>query len=102
MLFLAIVGFGQLSMFSSCNTTLQNIVDDNKRGRVMAFYTASILGFLPFGSIIAGSMAEFIGAPVTLIIGGIICLVAAFDFYRKLPALRKVIRPIFVELGVKY
>ncbi len=102
MLFLAIVGFGQLNMFSSCNTTLQNIVDDDKRGRVMAFYTASILGFLPFGSIIAGSMAEFIGAPVTLIIGGIICLFAAFDFYRKLPALRKVIRPIFIELGVKY
>lgn len=102
MLFLAIIGFGQLNMFSSCNTTLQNIVDDDKRGRVMAFYAASILGFLPFGSIIAGSMAEFIGAPVTLIIGGIICLVATFDFYRKLPALRKVIRPIFVELGVKY
>ena len=102
MVFLAIVGFGQLNLFSSCNTTLQNIVDDNKRGRVMAFYTASILGFLPFGSIIAGSMAELIGAPLTLIIGGIISLVAAFDFYRKLPALRKIIRPIFIKLGVKY
>lgn len=101
MIFLAITGFGQMNIFSSCNTTLQNIVEDDKRGRVMAFYTASILGFLPFGSIIAGSMAELIGAPLTLVIGGAVCLMATFDFYRKLPALSKIIRPIFKELGVK-
>jgi MFS family permease len=102
MFFLALTGFGQIMMFSSANTSVQTITDEDKRGRVMAFYSASIMGITPFGNLIAGSFAELIGAPTTLLVASIICLLGAADFYRKIPGLRKHVRPIFIKSGVEY
>jgi len=85
---------------ASSNTIIQTIVDDEKRGRVMSFYMMAFLGTAPFGSLIAGSMSEQIGAAHTLQMGGACCLVAAAWFARSLPALRQVVRPIYVRLGI--
>ena len=97
-LFLA--GFGFMVQMASSNTIIQTIVDDEKRGRVMSFYMMAFLGTAPFGSLIAGSMSEQIGAAHTLQMGGACCLVAAAWFARSLPALRQVVRPIYVRLGI--
>jgi MFS family permease len=93
-------GFGQMVQMASSNTVLQTIVDDDKRGRIMSFYTMAVRGMAPFGSLFAGTLASKVGAPATLFIGGISCLLGSAFFAHRLPALRKVIRPIYVRMGI--
>jgi MFS family permease len=84
-----IAGSGMMGTMTSCNTIIQTVVDDEKRGRIMGFYAMAIFGMAPFGSLMAGSLASHIGAPNTVILGGISCAVAAILFAGRLPALRK-------------
>lgn len=100
MFLMAVTGFGMMQQMAASNTILQTIISDTKRGRVMAFYTLSVIGVTPWGSLMAGSLAERIGAPATLVCAGSICLIASIWFALKLPALRRVIRPIYVQLGI--
>jgi len=93
-------GFGLMQQLAASNTIVQTIVEEDKRGRVMAFYAMSLLGVAPFGSLLAGALAERIGAPATVIVGGALCLAGAIWFARLLPRLRKTIRPIYVDLGI--
>jgi MFS family permease len=97
---LTVAGFGFMVQMASSNTVIQTIVDDEKRGRVMSFYTMAFLGTVPFGSLIAGWLSSRIGAPNTLILGGICCLIGAGFFARSLPMLRTYVRPIYVKLGI--
>jgi MFS family permease len=95
-----IIGLGMILQMATSNTILQTIVDDDKRGRVMSFYAMAFMGTAPFGSIIAGSAASIIGVPNTLIIGGILCVIGAILFARRLTDIRKLVRPIYVRLGI--
>jgi MFS family permease len=100
LLLLFLSGYGMMALTASSNTVLQTIVEDEKRGRVMSFYAAAFMGTVPLGSLIAGALAERIGASLTVRLGGIACLVAALTFARALPVLRVHIRPIYVRLGI--
>ena len=100
MLLLFFVGLGMMLQMGTSNTILQTIVDDDKRGRVMSFYAVCFLGMAPFGSLLAGSLAGTIGAPETLFISGIVCIIAAVIFAVRLPSFRKEVRPIYVRLGI--
>jgi len=95
-----VTGFGMMVLTVSSNTILQTIVDDDKRGRVMSFFAVSFMGVAPFGSLFAGSLASRIGAPDTLVITGLCCILGALLFYRKLPEIRKVVRPIYRKMGI--
>jgi MFS family permease len=97
---LTVAGFGFMVQMASSNTLILTIVDDEKRGRVMSFYTMAFLGTVPFGSLIAGSLSSRIGAPNTLVLGGLCCLIGAGLFARSLPMLRTYVRPIYVKLGI--
>ena len=85
---------------ASSNTILQTITDDDKRGRVMSFYTMAFMGTAPFGSLLAGWTARFLGTPNTLIAGGVLCIIGGLFFASKLSALRKLVHPIYVRLGI--
>lgn len=93
-------GLGLMLHTASSNTILQTITDDDKRGRVMSFYTMAIMGTAPFGSLIAGSLAKIIGTPTTMLLGGLSCLLGSFLFYRKLPELKKIVRPVYIRMGL--
>ncbi len=93
-------GSGMMGTMASCNTIIQTVVDDEKRGRVMGFYAMAIMGMSPFGSLMAGSLASHIGAPHTVILGGASCVAASLLFARKLPALRTVVHPIYVAKNI--
>jgi MFS family permease len=93
-------GLGLMVHIASSNTILQTIIDDDKRGRVMSFYTMAIMGTAPFGSLIAGSLAKIIGTPLTMLSGGLSCILGAFIFYRKLPELKKTVRPVYIRMGL--
>ena len=100
LLLMTITGFGMMQQMAASNTILQTIAADDKRGRVMSFYTLAILGMNPIGSLLAGGVAGRIGVPATMIGAGAICLAGAAWFYWKLPEIRRVIRPIYRELGI--
>jgi MFS family permease len=97
---LLFTGFGMMMQMTSSNTVLQTIVDDDKRGRVMSFYTMAFMGTAPFGSLLAGSLASTIGAAATLMIGGISCIIGAIIFARQLPEIKKIIHPIYIRMGI--
>jgi MFS family permease len=94
------VGLGMMLQAAATNTILQTITDDDKRGRVMSFYTMAIMGTAPFGSLIAGGMAKIIGTPGTILAGGITTIFGAMLFLRKLPELKTLVRPIYVKMGI--
>ncbi len=78
-------GFAMMVQMAASNTVLQTIVEESKRGRVMSFYTMAFMGMAPFGSLFAGTAANKIGAPNTLLLGGAACIIGAFIFSKKLP-----------------
>jgi MFS family permease len=100
LLLMVVTGFGMMQAMAASNTVLQTIVDDDKRGRVMSFYTMAFQGMTPFGSLFAGILAARIGAPFTLAIGGACCIAGGVWFVNKLPEIRKHIRPIYGRLGI--
>ncbi len=97
---LTLSGAGMIVQFTATNTLLQTIVEDDKRGRVMSFYTLAFMGTYPLGSLIEGSLASRIGAPDTLLIAGLCCILGAAVFAWRLPKFRKAVRPVYVRKGI--
>jgi MFS family permease len=100
MLLMLAVGFGMMQGLAASNTVIQTLVPEDKRGRVMSYYTMAFVGMAPFGSLLAGGMAHYLGAPHTVMITGASCLLGSVWFTFELPAVRKVMRPIYVEMGI--
>jgi len=100
LLLLLFTGIGFMVQMAASNTLLQTLVEDDKRGRVMSFYTMAIMGVTPFGSLLAGGLAHRLGAPHTLLFGGIGCIAAALWFASLLPSLRERVRPIYIQKGI--
>jgi MFS family permease len=100
MITVLIAGAGMMQGMAGSNTVIQTLVSEDKRGRVMSYYTMAFMGMAPFGSLLAGSMASAFGAPLTVIVSGSSVLLAAAWFFTRLPAIRQVIRPIYREMGI--
>lgn len=94
---LIFTGFGMMVEITASNTMLQTISDDDKRGRVMSFYTIAFMGTVPFGNLFSGIFSDLIGASNTIMIGGAACIIGAVLFAVRLPALRKLVRPIYIK-----
>ena len=97
---LFVAGLGMMAQIASSNTILQTIVDDDKRGRVMSLFTMSFMGVAPFGSLLAGALADRIGVTYTLLAGGLVCIVGAAVFASKLRMLRDHIIPVYRRKGI--
>jgi MFS family permease len=97
---LPIVGGAFMLQMAATNTVLQTLVDDGLRGRVMAFYTMAFFGTAPIGSLLAGVAAERFGARWTIAAGGLACVLSGLWLATRLPTLRAIVRPIYVERGI--
>jgi MFS family permease len=100
MIMVFVAGMGMMQGMAASNTIIQTIVSEDKRGRVMSYYTMAFVGMAPFGSLLAGSMAHAIGAPWTVILNGSVVMLGALWFSTRLPAVRRAIRPIYREMGI--
>jgi MFS family permease len=100
MMLMVITGYGMMQEMAASNTILQTVVPEDKRGRAMSFYSMAFAGAAPFGSLGAGYVAQRIGAPTTLMIGGIACVLGAVWFTSQLKRIRELVRPIYVSLGI--
>src|SRR6266481_1658660 len=94
------VGFGLMQSASASNTIIQSLVPEDKRARVMSYYTMAFFGAAPFGSLLAGALAHRIGAPQTVIITGVFCVAGSLWFTFRLPKIRAIMRPIYQGLGL--
>ena len=94
------VGMGAMITAASVNTVLQTIVEDRMRARVVSIYMMSFLGVAPLGALCAGILAERIGPPATLALGGALALMAAFTYWMNLAKIRHAIRPVYEKLGI--
>jgi predicted MFS family arabinose efflux permease len=94
-----VTGYGLMQQLAA-NTILQTIVDEDKRGRVMSFYATAFQGAAPFSSLIAGTVANRIGAPRALAFCGCLCAPGTAWFWRQLPQVRAAVRPIYRRLGI--
>lgn len=74
---LAGAGFGMMLFMATSNSAIQTSVPDDMRGRVMGVWALIFGGMMPFGSLVAGSLAHMVGVPMTIIIGAVICILAA-------------------------
>ncbi len=95
-----VVGGGMVMQMAATNTLLQLIVDDDKRGRVMSFYSMAFMGTVPLGCLLAGALVHVIGAPMTVIAAGLCCIAGSLSFAAKLKTLRTLIDPIYVRKGI--
>ncbi len=100
LLMMFLVGYGMMQQMAASNTILQTIVEEEKRGRVMSYYTMAVVGMAPLGSLLAGWLAARLGAPAALLISGIAVVIGAGWFALLLPALRRVTRPLYAQLGI--
>ncbi|HXH93589.1 MAG TPA: MFS transporter [Thermoanaerobaculia bacterium] len=97
---LPVVGAGIMVQAASVNTILQTVVDENLRGRVMAFYSVAIMGMQPIGSLLSGVVAERIGAEMTIFYGALFCLIGGIWFAMRRAMLAEHVRPIYIERGI--
>ena len=91
------VGFSLMLQMGSSNTLIQSMVPDQLRGRVMGVYSMVIMGMAPIGGLLAGLVADRLGAPVTVAIGGVICLISAAIFWTQLAEIRVHMRRMIAE-----
>ncbi len=97
---MAATGFGILLISVSTNIILQTIVDDDKRGRVMSLYTAAFIGVMPIGGLLAGMLADRIGATHAMLVCGVVCVLTALHMAHRLPVLHQHMRPMYARLGI--
>lgn len=97
---LALAGYAMMMQFTSANTLIQAMVPDQLRGRVMSLYSMMFLGMSPLGSLVAGKLAQHIGAPRTVALGGLISLVGGVVFALKWPSMRAPARELVAAQGM--
>ncbi len=100
LILMVFAGFGLIQCSSVSNTIIQSLVPDDKRARVMSYYTMAFFGAAPFGSLLAGALAHRIGAPHTVIFTGACCLAGSLWFTFELPKVTAAMRPVYREMGL--
>jgi MFS family permease len=100
LLLMVVVGFGMMQGLAASNTVIQTLVPEDKRGRVMSYYTMAFVGMAPFGSLLAGALAHRFGASHAVMITGAFCLIGAAWFSTQLKSVRAVMKPIYIEMGI--
>ena len=94
------VGFCIMLQMACSNTLIQTMVPDVLRGRVMSLYSMMFMGMAPFGALLGGAIADRLGAPWTIAIGGMASVAGAILFGRKLPVFRGEARQLIIAQAV--
>ncbi len=97
---LCVAGFGMIQTASAANTIIQTLADSDKRARVTSYYTMAFYGAAPLGSLLAGLLAERIGAPLTIVATGVCCLAGAALFTPEVSVIKNHLRAPAVRDGL--
>lgn len=97
---MVLAGFGLMQVVAASNTIVQSLVPEDKRARVMSYYTTAFFGATLFGSLLAGALAQQIGAPCTVIFAGAFCIAGSLWLSLELPKVNAAIEPIYQRTGL--
>ncbi len=97
---LAVFGCGLVFAIAGCNTILQTIVDEDKRGRVLSLHVMAFLGIAPIGNFIWGAVSESIGVHWTVLVCGIAITVAGLYFSSRRGPWQHAVHEIYVQRGI--
>jgi MFS family permease len=100
LILLVVAGFGLMVQIASSNTLLQTIVEDSKRGRVIAFFLMAFFGTTPIGSLVAGWLSDRFGAPIVIACGGACCVVGAWVLREGLASVHEALTTTFVDAAL--
>jgi MFS family permease len=100
LLCLVLAGMGSVLTLASNNTLVQNLVDEDKRGRVMGLYGMAFMGGLPIGCFLVGALAEKFGPGPVVCGNALACWLLAWWFAGQLPRLRTEARPVLEKAGL--
>jgi predicted MFS family arabinose efflux permease len=75
-----LIGYSLMRQLAASNTTIQTMIPDDYRGRVMSIYSMCVVGIGPFGSLAAGALAGHFGPRLTMALGGLLSLTAGALF----------------------
>jgi MFS family permease len=93
-------GYSMMLQMACSNTLVQTMVPDQLRGRVMSVYSMMFMGMAPIGAFFGGALAHRLGAPFTVAVGGVACILGAIWFGRALPELRIEARRLIIAQGM--
>ncbi len=93
LLLMTLVGYGMMQCASAINMVIQDLVPEDKRARVLSYYTMAFFGAAPFGSLLAGMLAHRIGAPYAVIATGACCMAGSVWFAFELPHVTRIMAP---------
>jgi MFS family permease len=97
---MTMAGFGMFMTGATCNTILQTLVEEEKRSRVMSYYTMFFIGSAPLGHYLSGWLADHIGAPNTFIVNGVLALLTGIIFMLNLKTFRSHLKTVYVTRGI--
>ena len=90
---------GMLVLTAASNAVLQMVVVKEMHGPFLSLYTMVFVGFAPLGSLMAGTVATYLGAPTMVRVRDVDYLFGAVVFAR-LPTLQGIVRPLYIEMGL--
>ena len=93
-------GFALLRGTVGTNTIIQTLMEEKMRGRVMGYYMMVLEGMGPWGALIAGGLAQRLGAPHAVMISGVACILGGLWFWTRIGRVRAAMRPIYEQLGI--
>jgi MFS family permease len=100
LLLMVFAGFGLMQVVAVSNTIVQALVPEDRRARVMSYYTMAFFGAATFGSLLVGTLAHRMGAPYAVMVTGVFCVAGSLWFTLQLPKLDAIMRPIYREMGL--
>lgn len=86
---LIVVGLGQSVAMASANTLVQTTVAAGQRGRAMGLFGTVAFGMMGLGTLPAGALAEWIGLPWSLALGGVVLMGVVLIVAAAVPAVRR-------------
>jgi MFS family permease len=99
LLLISCIGFCSVTSIISCSTINQTLVDEDKRSRVMSLHVMATIGATSIGSLCAGGIASFMGAPLTLASFGTVALLVGLWLLKINPKMNALARPVFESKG---
>jgi MFS family permease len=97
---LVVFGFGLVFSMAGCNTILQTVVDEDKRGRVMSFHVMAFLGVAPIGNFVWGAVSERIGAQWTVFVCGVAIACVGLWFTLGSGPWKKAVQEVYMRRGI--
>jgi len=97
---LLVLGAAMMLQLGCCNTILQTVVEDDKRGRVMSLFTMAFMATVPLGALCAGALATHFGFHVMIFACAGWCLLVALGFTHQMPRLRRETRAVYIQRGI--